>query len=558
MVARWIALIVSISAWAAGCADPSVPSESPATPPLVSSQPLASSPVTSASARVHPSPPAEPMPSPVPRIGSLTQDAYIRARPDHKAPEIGTLDLGSTVALRQPSPVGTAGCRGGWYAVEPYGFLCHDGTTTLEPDTHPLMQAKRAHHLSDQACPYSWGESRFAPLYRSIPDAREQRRWEPKLDKHLAALEKLREARRAGASEDEVPTPSPLRGVDIFAASSPAPAFLANGNPSPWAAVHTPTDLRPRYDTVPARSSIAWTDEFFAEGRSWLLTPQLLLVPKDKVSIQKPSSYSGVRLSSDGIHLPLAFIRGQEKTKYRWEEQGVAQESASGTTIPAAWSPRAEFKEDADSPKGAFVATAETWKRLEHVQLTGKARWKRGKRYLETNEQGRWIRESDAVVVRGRPPDGLELREGEKWIDVSIHWGTLVAYEGSKPIFATLISPGLKGYARVQGKPAKNTSPTGAFRIEWKHLTRTMSPDPEKKTYYLSEVPFTQFFHLPFALHGAYWHDAFGEPKSGGCINLSVADAQWLFAWTEPALPEGWHAIRSGDDRGTGTWVVVR
>ena len=162
------------------------------------------------------------------------------------------------------------------------------------------------------------------------------------------------------------------------------------------------------------------------------------------------------------------------------------------------------------------------------------------------------------MVIRGREPEGLDLKEGEKWIDVSIHCGSLVAYEGRTPVFATLISPGLRGYKRIKGKPAKNTTPTGAFRIEWKHITQTMSPDPKKMTYYLSEVPYTQFFHMPFALHGAYWHDRFGEPKSGGCVNLSIADSKWLFGWTEPKLPAGWHSVRSGDDRGDGTWVVVR
>ena len=54
------------------------------------------------------------------------------------------------------------------------------------------------------------------------------------------------------------------------------------------------------------------------------------------------------------------------------------------------------------------------------------------------------------------------------------------------------------------------------------------------------------------ALHAAYWHDRFGEPKSGGCVNLSVRDAKWLFSWTEPQVPDGWHSVRSGDDRGLG------
>jgi hypothetical protein len=31
--------------------------------------------------------------------------------------------------------------------------------------------------------------------------------------------------------------------------------------------------------------------------------------------------------------------------------------------------------------------------------------------------------------------------------------------------------------------------------------------------------------------HGAYWHDDFGSPVSHGCINLSPADARWLYEW---------------------------
>jgi hypothetical protein len=212
-----------------------------------------------------------------------------------------------------------------------------------------------------------------------------------------------------------------------------------------------------------------------------------------------------------------------------------------------------------DSRKGVIEAVEnETFPRLAMLELTGRVRRQKGTRYLETSEKGRWIREGDATVVQAQPPRGFELQAGEKWLDVSIFAGTLVAYEGDKAVFATLISPGANGYKRIDGENAKYTTPTGTFRIEWKHRTTTMSPHPDRPSYYLSEVPFTQFFHMPFALHAAYWHDRFGEPKSGGCVNLSPADAKWLFDWTLPALPEGWHAVRSGESRGPGTLVRVR
>ena len=59
----------------------------------------------------------------------------------------------------------------------------------------------------------------------------------------------------------------------------------------------------------------------------------------------------------------------------------------------------------------------------------------------------------------------------------------------------------------------------------------------------LQDVPFVQYFHRGFALHGAYWHDEFGKERSHGCINLSPADARYLFQFTQPVLPPGWNAI---------------
>lgn len=544
--------------------NPSKPSDEPPPAPVDSAPTPTVEPTTTVAAKPPPTAPdsvPEPEKAQPPRIGALAQDTYVRAAPNHASPEVGALDIGGTAVLQSTEPTSRAGCPGGWFAVHPKGFICHDQTTTLEPDRHPLIAAKQKHHgRFDTDTPYSWGESHYAPVYRKLPDPQEQRRYEGGLERHLKRLDELREARRSGAAEDDIRTPEQFRGVDIFASQGEPPAFFAHGVPSPWAVVHTPADGRARYEMVPQRSTIAWTDEFFAEGRSWLLTQQLLLVPKDKVALQTPSPFRGVKLGEGGHELPIAFVKEEPKTKYRLEN---GQQRADGnekpdTVVPASWQPGADFADDPDDSRGKFVPTDDKWDRLAWVGLTGRARWERGKRYLETKEQGLWIREKDAVVFRGREPSGLDLAEGEKWIDVSIYRGSLVAYEGNRPVFVTLISPGLSGYKRVNGKPAKNTTPTGAFRIEWKHRTQTMSPDPEKKSYYLSEVPYTQFFQMPFALHGAYWHDRFGEPKSGGCVNLSVADARWLFGWTSPALPEGWHSVRAGEAQGEGTWVVVR
>jgi lipoprotein-anchoring transpeptidase ErfK/SrfK len=59
------------------------------------------------------------------------------------------------------------------------------------------------------------------------------------------------------------------------------------------------------------------------------------------------------------------------------------------------------------------------------------------------------------------------------------------------------------------------------------------------------DVPFVQYFTEGFALHAAYWHDDFGTPRSHGCVNLAPVDAAWLFNWTTPEVPAGWHASLS-------------
>jgi hypothetical protein len=66
-----------------------------------------------------------------------------------------------------------------------------------------------------------------------------------------------------------------------------------------------------------------------------------------------------------------------------------------------------------------------------------------------------------------------------------------------------------------------------------------------------------QYFAAGFALHTAYWHDVFGIARSHGCVNLSPIDAHWLFGFTDPPVPDGWHGVEAGVGAPQGTTVVV-
>ena len=184
-----------------------------------------------------------------------------------------------------------------------------------------------------------------------------------------------------------------------------------------------------------------------------------------------------------------------------------------------------------------------------------------GKTFLETREAGVWVEADDATVVRrAKEPPQKELREGKgrrTWLDVSVPGGWLVAYEGHEPVFVTLISPGRGGLPFPGVDPLKTAStPVGLFRVDGKFRTATMVSSSDKNLVH-ADVNWVMNFHGPHALHGAYWHDVWGEPRSGGCINLAPKDAKWVFEWTDPPIPEGWHGIRSVEALGMPTLVHV-
>jgi lipoprotein-anchoring transpeptidase ErfK/SrfK len=152
----------------------------------------------------------------------------------------------------------------------------------------------------------------------------------------------------------------------------------------------------------------------------------------------------------------------------------------------------------------------------------------------------------DRVRIARRIARPKDVPADAKWIHVNLAEQTLVAYEGDEPVFATLVSTGKE--------ETGHGTPTGLFRIREKHVSVTMSGDDAVEGHYeVAEVPWTQFYYDSYALHGAYWHDTFGNTRSHGCTNISPPDARWLFHWTTPGLPEGFHARR----RLTGSHVYV-
>ncbi len=116
------------------------------------------------------------------------------------------------------------------------------------------------------------------------------------------------------------------------------------------------------------------------------------------------------------------------------------------------------------------------------------------------------------------PPAGVT---GTRWISVNLFEQTLTVYDHDRLVFATMTSTGVDHFW---------TRP-GLFHIQKKLETETMANSAQDDFYYLEDVPWTMYFDEGRALHGAYWHNGFGYPRSHGCVNLSVGDSHWLFDW---------------------------
>jgi lipoprotein-anchoring transpeptidase ErfK/SrfK len=167
---------------------------------------------------------------------------------------------------------------------------------------------------------------------------------------------------------------------------------------------------------------------------------------------------------------------------------------------------------------------------------------------------GFWVQRRHLRITNPGPPPA-DLGPKERWVDVNLSAQTLVAFEGTRPTYATLISSG----KHHDDKEKDHRTPSGEYRIREKHVTTTMDGDGTAAgdlPYSIEDVPYVMFFYRAYALHGAFWHQNYGVEMSHGCVNLAPLDAKHLFFFTDPPVPEGWHGAWASDSR-PGSRVIV-
>ena len=149
--------------------------------------------------------------------------------------------------------------------------------------------------------------------------------------------------------------------------------------------------------------------------------------------------------------------------------------------------------------------------------------------YYAPAEHFRFVPDEELAPISADVPDKY------KRIEVRLDQQLIVAYEYDNPVFAARVASG--GIFRS----GTYSTPQGSFMTYHKRPTRHMAAgDVTANGFDLPGVPWVLYImETGLSIHGTYWHNDYGHPRSHGCINLTPAAAKWLFLWTSPSVKPG-------------------
>ena len=149
-------------------------------------------------------------------------------------------------------------------------------------------------------------------------------------------------------------------------------------------------------------------------------------------------------------------------------------------------------------------------------------------------------------------PISPDVDPNNKRITANLDTQTLSCFEGNTEVFFCQISSGQKYDASGQISD-KLATPVGNLLTHWKIISLNMTAGSFQSGYSTPAVPWsTMVSGDGIAIHGAFWHNGFGEKRSHGCINVTPEDAKWIFRWTTPYVSLAQSELRvSLPDHGT-------
>lgn len=434
-------------------------------------------------------------------------EPQVLARPYYGSPMIGTVAPGTRLAVRGEIIAKTTRyCHSKrWLALVPFGWICaeHGKPTDLPASTESVYQI-----VPGERVPYRYimvSSKEPLPMWASLDDLKAGNEPERNLERgDSVAIEKTVKHDGQTYYQSVEGKVLPVHGTYQMEATSTWHGIIIDEKtplPFGWILASVKAQAEPGGGAVLAtltrRMRVDILDEVTKQGRKYL---------KVRVSAVQQSSF------------PVATAPLPDKPVAATAQAQPTPGSQAAPVPP----PKAPL-----GPAGASPAVT-----TGAVAANGEA----GAAPFVPTEY--WVPAGMVNEVRLYPrPPGINTTS--RWFNADLGEQVLVAYEGEKPVFATLVSSG-----------RNNATPLGNYPV-WARVTAiTMKSQPyDDKPYFVNMVPWSTFFQAHNAIHGAYWHDRFGSVKSHGCINVSPLDARFVFEWLDPKVPAGWTSLRPSDLR---------
>jgi hypothetical protein len=340
---------------------------------------------------------------------------------------------------------------------------------------------------------------------------------------------------------------SVLAATALFAARSATPARADDEDDPPF---DPGGRVRVQYDETASFNELLGNPPMLGRSESWRL--KVLAEPDDRSDLVRRVNYDDVLPIYAAIHgvapgalehndiwydLGDGFIHSSYvvpvKEVFHEPEETIGSGFWGEITVPTSWQhwePKLRSKRYYDLAYGTTYWVAEradepdgrAWYRIIDDLVPSATWW----------VQAHHVRKINRGEFRPISPD---VDPADKRIEISIRGQLLTCFEGDLPVFSTRIASGAS-FFDDQGTMFPFGTPYGKHVVERKTPSRHMAGgEIINDAYDLPGVPWcTYFTEGGAAIHGTYWHNDFGRPRSHGCVNVTNDAACWIYRWVIP------------------------
>jgi L,D-transpeptidase catalytic domain len=243
-----------------------------------------------------------------------------------------------------------------------------------------------------------------------------------------------------------------------------------------------------------------------------------------QVAGQAVMAYNNIWFQTDEGYVYSSWVQPVQNTFNTPEPDKAADKFWAEVTVPIT---DARAKADPKSGRGQRLYYSTVYHVIDAVQGTDKNWWYRVQEGVSFSP-GPYVRAGDLRRIDPSEMTPLSPDITDKRVEVNLKKQTITAFENGNAVKSHLVCSGYGAFG----------TPRGKHKVLFKTPTSRMIGGSGTSYYDLPGVPFCTFFTWSgIAIHGTYWHNDYGRPRSHGCVNVPSDVAMWFWRWTMPAAP---------------------